>query len=127
MKYLLFVFALNLCACASTGASRTPANNDDADQKNALAVFGVTTTGTGYVGNDSLLSIQCASSQGDTSLGAKAALRQAYDEVAKMRCGTARANNFVPEDLVLSLAGNVSCLKISLHTSSVKCQPEKKG
>jgi hypothetical protein len=125
MKYLFFVFVLNFCACATTAAARTPANDDSADRLKALAIFGVTATGTGYVENDSLMSIQCASSEGDAALGAKAALRLAHDEIAKMRCGTARANHFVPEDLVLSSSGRVSCLKFALKVSRVECQSGK--
>jgi len=124
MKYLLFVFALNIFACATPGAPRAPANDDAADRLKALAIFGVTTTGTGYVENDSIMSIQCASSEGDSALNAKAALRLAHEEISKMRCGTSRANHFVPDDLVLSSAGRVSCLKVALKTLSVKCQSE---
>jgi hypothetical protein len=94
MKYLFFAFVLNVCACAATGTAHAPANTDDADRLKALAVFGVTSTGTGYIGEDSLMSIQCVPSGSDATTDTKAALRSARDEVIKMRCGSSRTGNF---------------------------------
>jgi hypothetical protein len=121
MKYLLFAFVLNVCACTTTGTTHAPANTDDADRLKALAVFGVTSTGTGYIGEESLMSIQCVPSGSDATTDTKAALRLARDEVIKMRCGTARTNNFIPENLILSLSGRVSCIKITAKVSDIKC------
>ncbi len=123
MKYWLFVFALNVGACAATGAARAPDNSEAANRQKALAIFGVTTTGTGYVDGEAIMSIQCASSEGDAALDAKAALRLAHDEIMKMRCGAVRVNNFVADDLVLSSSERVSCLKFTVKVSNVKCQP----
>ena len=122
MRYLFFIFVFNVCACAANNAARTSDKHDNTDLTKALAIFNVSTTGTGYADDDSVISIQCVSSVGDAALDAKAALRSAHEEIVKIRCGAARANNFVPEDLILSLSGHVSCIKIAVKVFDVKCQ-----
>jgi hypothetical protein len=122
MRLLFFFLALNVGACAATGAARSPDSADNADRLKALAKLGVSATGTGYAG-DALVSIQCASSVGDAALDAKAVRRLAHDEIVKLHCGISRAEFLVPENAAFSSSSLVSCIKFTIKVSGVRCRP----
>jgi hypothetical protein len=125
MRHLFFVLALNVCACAATGAAHPPRSIDRADQAKALAALGVATTGTGYADGETIVSVQCAVTGGDAALDAKTVRRLAYDDIVKMRCGQTRAELLALKHLDIALSDMATCIKFAVKTADIKCQASK--
>jgi hypothetical protein len=122
MRYLLFFLALNVGACAASGAAHMQSNSADDTQTKALAQLGIRNTGTGYVG-DRLVSVKCAISQGDAFIDSKTVRRLAHDDLVKLYCASGRVEALIPERIDIVFFGDVSCIKFVVKVSGIKCQP----